>query len=169
MSTITFKGNPIQLVGNLPTIGQVAPAFTVTRTDLSELNSASLAGKKILLNIFPSLDTPTCSRSVKEFNAHAKELPNTTFLCISQDLPFAHDRFCSTQNLDKVITGSVFRHPEFGQSYGLTIVDAPLKGLLARTVILIGQDGKINYIELVNEISQEPNYEQALKAIASAS
>lgn len=165
MATITLKGNPINTLGELPKVGEAAPEFLLTKTDLSDVGLGAFAGQKLVLNIFPSLDTPVCATSVRAFNAKASSLGNTTVLCISADLPFAAGRFCSTEGLDKVVPLSTFRSPAFGQAYGLTITNGPLKGILARAVVVVGENGTILHTELVPEIAQEPNYDAALAAL----
>lgn len=166
MTTVTFKGQPIHITGNLPGKGKNAPAFTLTKTDLNELSLKDLKGKQIILNIFPSLDTPTCATSVRRFNAEAAKLADVEVLCISMDLPFAQARFCGAEGLDRVTPVSAFRHQEFGRDYGMTIVDGKLAGLLARSIVIINQQGEVVYTELVNEIAQEPDYEAALAVLA---
>jgi thiol peroxidase len=166
MATITLKGNAINTAGQLPAVGSVLPPFTLVKTDLSEASLADFAGKKLVLNIFPSLDTPVCASSVRRFNQEAASLGDTVVLCISADLPFAHGRFCVAEGLEQVVPLSVFRSPEFGQSYGLVIVDGPLKGLLSRAVIVADAAGKVVYAEQVPEIVQEPDYTKALAALA---
>jgi thiol peroxidase len=165
VATITLKDNPINTIGELPAVGDTAPDFVLTTTDLAEVNIKSFAGQRLVLNIFPSLDTPTCATSVRTFNAKASKTPDTTVLCISADLPFAAKRFCTTEGLDKVVPASVFRSPSFGQAYGLTIVNGPLKGLLARAVVVVDVKGSVVYTELVPEITSEPNYDAALAAL----
>jgi thiol peroxidase len=165
MAQITLRGNPIHTVGDLPKVGSHAPALTLVRTDLSEVSGKDLAGQRVVLNIFPSIDTPTCAASVRTFNARANEKPNTTVLCISADLPFAQKRFCGAEGLDNVVPASNFRSPEFGQAYGVTLVDGPLKGLLARAVVVVDGYGKVVHTELVPEIAQEPNYDAALAVL----
>ena len=132
MAQVTLKGNPFHTSGDLPKVGSQAPAFTLTRTDLSEVSQADFKGQRLVLNIFPSIDTPTCATSVRKFNAQASKAPNTTVLCISADLPFAAARFCTTEGLDKVVPASVFRNSGFGTAFGVTLSDGPLRGLLAR-------------------------------------
>jgi thiol peroxidase len=166
MAQVTLKGNPFHTAGELPRVGSQAPSFSLTRTDLSAVSAADFKGQRLVLNIFPSIDTPTCATSVRKFNAQASQLPNTTVLCISADLPFAAGRFCSTEGLDKVVPASTFRSPEFGAAYGVTLTDGPLRGLLARSVVVLDAAGKVLYTELVPEIAQEPNYDAALKALA---
>ena len=165
MAQVTLKGNPFHTSGELPKVGTAAPAYTLVRTDLSEVSGPDLAGQRVVLNIFPSVDTPTCAASVRKFNARANEKPNTTVLCISADLPFAQKRFCGAEGLDNVVPVSVFRAPEFGQSYGVTLVDGPLKGLLARAVVVLDAAGKVIHTELVPEIAEEPDYNAALAVL----
>lgn len=165
MAQVTLKGNPFQTVGSLPAVGSAAPAFTLVRKDLSEATLADYAGKRVVLNIFPSVDTPTCATSVRTFNQRASEAPNTVVLCISADLPFAAGRFCAAEGLENVVPASTFRSPEFGQAYGLTLAEGPLKGLLARAVVVVDEAGVVKHVELVPEIAHEPNYEQALAAL----
>lgn len=166
MAQITLKGNPVSTVGELPAAGTAAPSFTLVKSDLSETNLADFTGKRVVLNIFPSLDTPVCAASVRRFNLEATSLPDTAVLCISADLPFAHKRFCEIEGIENVVPLSVFRSPEFGLSYGLTMADGPLKGILSRAVVIVDGDGKIIYAEQVPEITQEPDYEAALQAMA---
>ena len=165
MAKVTLKGNPFNTAGDLPKVGSAAPAFTLVRTDLSEVSNKDLAGQRVVLNVFPSLDTPTCAASVRKFNARANEKPNTTILCVSADLPFAQKRFCGAEGLDNVVPASVFRAPDFGKVYGVTMVDGPLKGLLARAVVVVDAAGKVVHTELVPEIAQEPDYNAALAVL----
>jgi len=162
---VTFKGNPTETVGNLPEIGSKAPDFTLVKTDFNSISLKDYQGKSVLLNVFVSLDTSICAASVEKFNQEAAKHPNCSILCISMDLPFAHDRFCSVKNIQNVTPLSAFRNPEFGKNYGLTIASGPLTGLLARAIIIINSEGKVAYTEIVPEIAQEPNYEAALKKI----
>ena len=166
MAQITFKGTPVDTIGTLPAKGSEAPFFCLVKTDLSEAGPADYAGKKVVLNIFPSLDTPVCAASVRRFNNEAAQFDNTVVLCISADLPFAHNRFCEIEGLKNVVPLSVFRSPEFGRDYGVTISSGPLKGLLSRAVVIIDADGKVIYTEQVPEITHEPDYEAALKVLA---
>lgn len=165
MATITLKGNAIETIGTLPAKGAAAPGFTLVKTDLSEVTLADYKGKKVVLNIFPSIDTPVCAASVRSFNKTAGELENTVVLCISADLPFAHTRFCETDGLKNVESLSVFRSPAFGKDYGVTITTGPIAGLLSRAIVIIDADGKVVYTEQVPEIAQEPNYDAALAAL----
>lgn len=165
MATIKLKGNPINTIGELPQAGSYAPEFKLTAKDLSDKTLKDFSGRKLVLNIFPSLDTPTCAMSVRKFNAEASNLNGALVLCISRDLPFAQARFCGAEGLDKVITLSEMKDFNFGRDYGLEIVDGPLASLLARAVVIIDEEGKVVYTELVPEIAQEPDYEAALKAL----
>jgi len=166
MATVAFKGNPVSTIGNLPAVGAKAPAFTLTGKDLSDVTLAGYAGKTVVLNIFPSIDTPVCAASVRRFNAEAASLGTTVVLCVSADLPFAAGRFCSVEGLDKVVPVSTFRSPSFGKDYGVAIAEGPLRGLLARAVVIVDGGGKVAYTELVPEITREPDYEAALRALA---
>ncbi len=166
MANITFKGSPINNVGELPEINTPAPDFALTKTDLSDATLKDFLGKTIVLNIFPSIDTPVCAASVRRFNQEASRFDNTVVLCISADLPFAHQRFCEIEGLKDVIPLSVFRSQEFGTSYGITISDSPLKGLLSRAIVVIDKTGKVVYKQQAPEIAEEPNYEEALKALS---
>lgn len=165
MATVTVNGDPIETIGELPAVGSQAPGFTLVKSDMSEISLSDLAGKNVILNIFLSLDTDVCANSVRYFNEAASKLDNTVVLCVSADLPFAHDRFCGAEGLDNVVTGSVFRNPEFGKDYGVTITTGPA-GLLSRSVVVIDDSGKVIYTEQVPETVNEPNYEAALKALA---
>lgn len=162
MIEITIEGSPLKIVGHLPKVGVQAPDFTVTKTDLSEISLKNYFGKKIVLNIFPSLDTKTCAMAMKRFNEIAEEIPNILILCISADLPFAQKRFCATEHLDNIQPVSVFRHPEFGRNYGVLITTGVLAGLLARTVIVIDEKGYVNYVQQVHELVDEPNYQEII-------
>ncbi|NCC73437.1 MAG: thiol peroxidase [Sphingobacteriia bacterium] len=165
MAKITLKGNPINTIGHLPEKGAHAPGFKLVKQDLSELKLDDLKGKKVVLNIFPSLDTSVCAASVRKFNAEAGKLKNTVVVCVSKDLPFAHGRFCSTEGLDNVVTASDFRDGSFGKNYGVTIADGPMAGLHSRAVVVLDENGKVKYTQQVPEIVQEPDYEAALKAV----
>lgn len=166
MAHITLKGNPIDTVGDLPAVGSKAPPFTLVRTDLGEVSLRDFEGKRLVLNIFPSVDTPTCARSVRAFNKEAGEnLRNTAVLCVSADLPFALSRFCGAEGLQNVVAASVFRSPEFGRDYGVLISSGPLAGLLARAVVVIDETGKVIHTQQVAEIADEPDYGQALAAL----
>ena len=165
MATITLKGNPVHTVGTLPEKGSIAPDFILVKTDLSEIRLSDYKGKKVNLNIFPSLDTSTCAASVRRFNKEAQDLDNTIVLCISMDLPFAHSRFCTSEGLEKVVNASAFRSPEFGQDYGVLFTDGPLKGLLSRAVVIVDEEGKVIYTEQVPEIVNEPDYSSTLAVL----
>ena len=166
MAQITFKGTPVETVGSLPAKGSEAPFFCLVKTDLSEAGPADFASKRVVLNIFPSLDTPVCATSVRRFNQEAASLDNTVVLCISADLPFAQSRFCETEGLKNVVSLSVFRTPQFGLDYGVTIASGPLKGLLSRAIVIIDADGIVRYTEQVAEIVEEPDYGAAMKVLA---
>ena len=165
MAAITLGGNPINTNGELPKVGSKAPDFQLTNQNLSLVSLADFSGSKIVLNIFPSIDTSTCATSVRTFNAKASALENTKVLCISRDLPFAQKRFCGAEGLDNVINLSDFNTGNFGKAYGLEITDGVFTGLHARVVIVIDENGIITHIELVPEIDNEPNYESALAAL----
>ena len=162
MATITFKGNPIHTIGELPAMGSQAPDFTLTKIDLSEIHLKDFLGKKLVLSIFPSIDTATCATAERQFDTKLNQLENVILLCISADLPFAQKRFCAAEHLTKVIPASVFRSSEFGTQYGVTILEGPLTGLLSRAVIVLDEQGKIIYREQVKEIAHEPNYDAIL-------
>jgi thioredoxin-dependent peroxiredoxin len=164
MAEVTLGGNPIHTSGELPKVGSAAPEFSLVKNDLSALDSADLAGKRVILNIFPSIDTPTCASSTREFNKRAGALENTAVVCIAADLPFAMGRFCGAEGIENVSTGSTFRS-SFGHDYGVTLVDGPLRGVLARAVVVLDTAGKVAYTELVGEIAHEPNYDAAIAAL----
>lgn len=165
MARVTLKGNPVNTFGDLPAVGSIAADFTAVKNDLSEIKLSDYAGKNVILNIFQSLDTSTCANSVKRFNKEAANLPDTVVLCLSKDLPFAHQRFCESEGINNVVNASLFRNHEFGKQYGNEIVDGPVRGLVARSIMVINKDGKIVHTEQVQEISEEPDYESALKAL----
>ena len=164
-NTVTLGGNPIEVSGNFPAKGSPAPAFSLVGKDLADVSLASLAGKRKILNIFPSIDTPTCAMSVRQFNAKANGLPNTVVLCISADLPFAQSRFCGAEGLDNVVTLSTLRGREFLDNYGVNIASGPLSGLAARAVIVLDEHDRVLHSELVPEIKQEPDYTAALAVL----
>ena len=168
MAQITLKGKPIHTSGNLPSPGYTAPDFTLTKKDLTDLSLRDVAGKRVVLNIFTSIDTSTCATSVRRFNAAIGQFENAVVLCISRDLPFAHARFCEAEGIDNAITLSEMRDRSFGEKYGLVIQDGPLAGLLARAVLVLDESGKVIYTELVSEHGNEPNYEKALDALKNA-
>jgi thioredoxin-dependent peroxiredoxin len=165
MATITLKGNKINTSGNLPKISESLKNFELIKNDLSKVSLKDFSGNKLVLNIFPSLDTGTCAASVRNFNKEAVNLKNTKVLCISRDLPFAQARFCGAEGIENVITLSDFNTGKFGKDYGLQIIDGPLEGLLSRVVIVADENGKVLYTEQVPEITQEPNYKSALEAL----
>lgn len=167
MAEFKLKGNPFHTTGDLPAVGAPAPAFTVTKVDLAPAALADFAGKRLVLNIFPSIDTDVCAASVRRFNAEASGLADTVVLCVSQDLPFALKRFCGAEGLSDVVTASDFRDGNFGRAYGVRIADGPLAGLLARSVVVVDRDGKVRHTQLVPETIEEPDYAAALKALAA--
>lgn len=162
MAEIMLKGNIIPTIGELPVINEKAKEFVLTRNNLSEAGPMDYEGARVVLNIFPSLDTSVCAASVRRFNALAEKLPGTYVLCISADLPFAQARFCGAEGLERVETLSSFRS-NFGREYGLEIADGPMKGLLARAVIVMETDGTIGYVQLVPEITNEPDYDDVMR------
>ena len=164
MADITFQGNPITTVGNLPDKGAQAPAFTLVGTDLSDVELKDFAGKQLVINIFPSIDTGVCQASVRAFNEKAGGRDNTAVLNVSKDLPFAQERFCAAEGIDNVVSASAFRS-SFGEDYGVTMTAGPLKGLLSRAVVVVDAEGSVVYTEQVPEIGQEPDYEAALGAL----
>ncbi len=165
MAKIAFHGDPVHTVAQLPDVGSSAPTFALTGSDLAEVSTEKYTGKRVVLNVFPSLDTGVCAASVRRFNELAAGMDNTTVLCISADLPFALGRFCAAEGIENVETASVFRSPEFGQAYGVLMTDGPLKGLLARSVVVVDETGTVKYTELVPEITQEPDYDAAVAAL----
>lgn len=164
MANITFKGNPIHTVGQLPEVGTVAKDFNLVSSDLSEKKLSDYKGKKVVLNIFPSIDTGVCAASARHFNQEASSLENTVVINVSRDLPFALSRFCAAEGLNDVEVLSDFRG-RFGEDYGVTLEDSPLSGLLSRAVVVLDENGKVKYTEQVPEIGQEPNYNAALEAV----
>ena len=165
MAQVTLKGNPVNTIGNLPAVGAAAPDFNLVDKDLQEISLKDYAGKKVVLNIFPSVDTPTCAMSVRRFNAEIGKRENAVAVCVSMDLPFAHARFCGAEGLEKVVSASAFRHTEFGENYGVRITDGPLKGLFARAVVVLDEGGRVAYHQLVPEIAEEPDYAAALESL----
>jgi thiol peroxidase len=155
----------VETSGELPQVGTRAPAFELRRADLSPVSLADYAGNRLVLNIFPSIDTPTCAKSVRQFNERAVAMPNTRVLCVSADLPFALGRFCAAEGIDRVETASVYRSPDFGQDYGVYMAAGRLGGLLARAVVVVDASGTVVHQELVPEIAQEPDYEAVLRAL----
>lgn len=165
MAKITFKGSPVETAGDLPRVGAEAPEFSLVKTDLSEVSLADYKGKKVVLNIFPSVDTGVCAASVRKFNAEASKMDNTVVLCISRDLPFAHDRFCGAEGLTDVISLSEYKDEVFSQNYGVKMVDGPLAGLLSRAVVVVDESGKVLHSEQVDDIVHEPDYDAAMKVL----
>ncbi|CPR05627.1 thiol peroxidase [Mycobacterium bohemicum DSM 44277] len=163
MAQITLRGNPINTVGELPAVGSPAPSFNLTGGDLGPVSSEQFSGKPVVLNIFPSVDTPVCATSVRKFNERAAS-GGVSVVCVSKDLPFAFSRFCGAEGIENVKTASAFRD-SFGEDYGVTITDGPMAGLLARAIVVVGADGNVAYTELVPEIAQEPDYDAALAAV----
>ena len=165
MAETAFKGTPVHTLGDLPTVGQQAPDFTLTGADLGDIALSDLTGKRVVLNIFPSVDTGVCATSVRRFNELAASLENTAVVCVSADLPFALGRFCGAEGIENVATGSTFRS-SFPQAYGTLMTDGPLAGLNARSVVVVGADGAVLYTEVVPEITTEPDYDAAVAALA---
>ncbi len=166
MSTVTLRGTPVPVAGTLPAVGSTAPDFALTGKDLATVSLASYAGKRKVLNIVPSLDTPTCATSTRKFNQSAGQLDQTVVLVIAADLPFAMSRFCTTEGLENVVSLSTFRGRDFHYAYGVDITDGPLRALTARAVVVLDQNNRVLHSELVGEIAQEPDYEAALKSLA---
>ncbi|VFM94987.1 MAG: thiol peroxidase (atypical 2-Cys peroxiredoxin) [Candidatus Kentron sp. G] len=165
MATVTFQGSPVSTNGILPAIGSTAPSFSLVDKDLNDVTLENFAGKKKLLNIVPSLDTPTCALSTKKFNDHAKENPNIAICTISADLPFAQGRFCGAEGIDNVVTLSMMRSRDFARDYGVLIEDTALAGITARAIVVMDENNKVTYTELVSEIADEPDYMKAIDAI----
>ncbi|MBX8486552.1 thiol peroxidase [Pseudomonas cichorii] len=165
MAQVTLKGNPVQIAGDLPKTGSAAPAFTLVGAGLADVTLADFAGKRKVLNIFPSVDTPTCATSVRKFNAQANDVANAVVLCISADLPFAQARFCGSEGLENVQNLSSFRSADFGKNYGVEIADGALAHLTARAVVVLDENNTVLHSELVSEIAEEPNYEAALAVL----
>jgi thiol peroxidase len=165
MAKITLKGNPVNTYGDLPAKGTDAPDFSHVKSDLGNLTLSELKGKKLVLNISPSLDTSVCATSVRKFNQLAAGKTNVLVLAITKDLPFAHSRFCTTEGITNVVTLSGFRNKDFGKTYGIDIIDGPFEGLYARSIVVIDEAGKVVYTQLVPEIATEPDYDAALAAL----
>jgi thiol peroxidase len=166
MASVTLKGNPVSIGGNLPSTGQTAPDFSLADAKRNMMSLGDFAGKRKVLNIFPSVDTPTCATSVRTFNKQASNLSNTVVLCISADLPFAQSRFCGAEGLENVVTLSTFRDTaKFSKDYGVQIIDSSLAGLTARAVVVLDENNKVLHSELVSEIANEPNYDAALAVL----
>lgn len=165
MATVTLGGNPVHTNGELPQTGSPAPRFELTGTDLKPVQLEDFSGKKLILNIFPSIDTGTCAASVRQFNQRAASLPNTTVLCVSRDLPFAQKRFCGAEGIENVLTASDFKDGAFGKQFGLELTDGALQGLHSRAVVVLNEQGVVVHTELVPEIANEPNYDDAIAAL----
>jgi thiol peroxidase len=166
MAQTALRGNPVNTSGDLPAVGSKAPQFVLTAGDLSALNSADLAGQRVVLNISPSIDTPTCQASVRAFSERAASLDNTVMIYASADLPFAAQRFCGAENIENVTTGSTFKSPDFASNYGVAMVDGKLEGLCARAVVVIDEQGLVIHSQLVAEIADEPDYDAAIAALS---
>ncbi|WP_420450649.1 thiol peroxidase [Ilumatobacter sp.] len=164
MAEVTLGGNPVHTSGDLPEVGSSAPSFTLTGNDLGEVSESAFGGKNLIINIFPSVDTPTCATSVRTFNERAASLDDTAVLCVSADLPFAQSRFCGAEGLENVSTASTFRS-SFADDYGVRLTDGPLAGVCARAVVVVGADGNVKHTEMVSEIAQEPDYDAALGSL----
>jgi len=164
MTTVTFSGTPVTTVGELPAVGAKLPEFTLTGADLSDVSATDLVGKRVVLNIFPSIDTGVCAMSVRRFNELAASWPNTVVVCVSKDLPFALGRFCGAEGIENVTSASAFRST-FGEAYGVTLLDGPLRGLLARAVVIADENGTVVYSHFSPEITEEPDYAQATAAV----
>lgn len=164
MAHVTLRGNPVSTIGELPAVGSKVPPFSITKSDLSEMTNADLLGQRTILNIYPSIDTPTCATSTRKFNQLASSLDNATVICVSADLPFAQRRFCGAEGLKNVQTASTFRS-DFGNTFGATLVDGAMRGVLARAIVVVDESGVVTYTELVGEIADEPNYEAAINAL----
>jgi len=165
MATVSLNGNPINTKGNLPSIGSKAPNFELTKDDLSDVTLDNYKGSRVIMNVFHSIDTGTCAASVRQFNQEASDLENVKILCISKDLPFAMARFCGAENIENVETLSDFRDGNYGDNYNLTYIDGPIKGLLARSIIVLDENGVILHTEQVHEVVEEPNYKAALESL----
>jgi len=167
MATTVQRGAPVRTSGELPAVGTTAPAYVLTGSDLRDFDPSATAGQRVVLNIFPSIDTPTCARSVRRFNELVGRLADTTVVCVSEDLPFAQQRFCGAEGLDQVRVGSAFRG-DFGERYGVRLLDGAFAGLLARAVVVLDVDRTVLHSELVPDIGQEPDYDAALAALEGA-
>lgn len=165
MAKTHFKGIEVNTNGNMPQVGETAPNFTLVKNDLSNLSLSDLKGKRVILNIFPSVDTGVCATSVRRFNQEAAKIENSVVLCISKDLPFAQGRFCGAEGIENVVMLSDFRNDDFVNAYGVLLTDGPLSGLLARSVVVVDENGKIAYTQLVGDIVEEPNYDAALAVL----
>ncbi|WP_136465675.1 thiol peroxidase [Flagellimonas onchidii] len=168
MASITLGGSPANTIGELPTLNTLAPNFTLTKSDLSTVSLSDYKGKKLVLNIFPSVDTGTCAQSVRQFNQEAAELEDTKVLCISKDLPFAQKRFCGAEGIENVDMLSDYKTGDFGKAYGVTFADSAFESLLSRSVVVVNKDGNVVHTEQVGETADEPNYKAALEALMDA-
>lgn len=168
MATLLLGGNPVNTIGDLPTIGTNAPNFKLTKTDLTSSTLEDYKGQKVIMSIFPSLETGTCSSALRQFNQEAAELKNTKILCISKDLPFTQEKFCGAEGIENVVMLSDFKNDEFGKAYGVTFTNGGFDGLHSRCVIVVNEEGKITYTEQVQETADEPNYKAALEALMDA-
>ncbi len=168
MAKITLKGQPVNTIGDLPRLGSNAPGFVLTGKDMNDVNFVDFAGRRVVLNIHPSIDTSVCAMSVRRFNQEAAALPGTTVLSISMDLPFAQARFCGAEGIANVVTLSAFRNPEFGRNFGVTMTDGPLRGLFSRAVVVLDTKGRVVYTQQVPEIAEEPDYKSAMDAARAA-
>lgn len=165
MSVIAFKGNPVNTSGHLPATASAAPNFRLTDTSLQDVSLESFKGSRVILNIFPSIDTGVCAMSVRKFNQRASELKNTKVVCVSKDLPFAHKRFCGAEGIENVLSASQYKDNSFSQNYGVDMLDGPLAGLMSRAVVVVNENGKVIYTEQVPDITQEPNYDAAIASL----
>ena len=165
METIYFKGTPCHTYGNIPAVGTQAPEFTLTSNSLEDIKLTDYKGKRVVLNVFPSLDTAVCAMSVRRFNQEAAKLDNTVVICVSMDLPFAQSRFCTAEGIHKLVVASAFRSKDFVKNYGLEMVDGPLAGLLARAVLVLDEKHEVIFSDLVEEITNEPDYKGALSVL----
>lgn len=165
MAKTAFKGNPVNLQGELPELGSAAPNFRLTNTDLSDFGLNDFSGKRVILNIFPSVDTGVCATSVRKFNELASNMDNAVVVCASKDLPFAHKRFCGAEGIENVVSASQFKDNSFTEAYGVEMTDGPLAGLMARSVVVVDENGKVVHKEVVDDITHEPNYDAALAAL----
>jgi len=165
MATITINGKPTNTIGDLPEIGTTAPDFLLTKTDLTDISLKDFQGKKLVINIFPSIDTPICSMSVRKFNQEISKYNNSKVLCVSLDLPFAHARFCETEGIKNAITVSELRTRDFGDTYGVRIIEGPLKGLLARSIVVLDENSNVIFSKFVQELKTEPDYDEVLKIL----
>lgn len=166
MATVTLKGNEIHTLGSLPTVGNNVPSFSLVKNDLSVISNADFAGKKVVYNIFPSIDTGTCAASTRRFNEEAASLENTVVVCVSRDLPFAQSRFCGAEGIENVVMASDYRTGDFGKDFGVIFTDGPLNALLSRSVVVADETGKVIYTEQVAETVDEPNYDNALASLS---